>query len=415
MLVALLDLEGNVVYVNGASRNLLGHSPEGLVGRHFAGLVAPGLASEALAAFRVAREGRPHLRRKLLIRRRDGSYAHMRIDATPLRDAGEQIEGVVITAHELAEPAARSAAPPAEPQAGPTPTAQQAELIERLPAVVYVAEPGPHGRWHYISPQIEEMLGFSAQQWVDDPGLWASRVHPDDLARVLDEEREDGGAAAGTVASEYRMVARDGRIIWVRDEAVLRYGDDGTPHYDGLLMDVTDRKTLESRLQFFADHDPLTGLRNRRRFLAELELEIKRLRRHSQPVCVLMVDLDELKRVNDSLGHHQGDELLRATAALLTARLRETDTVARLGGDEFAVLLRGAKAPEAIEIAEALVADIRGRARLFGLESTGASIGVCELRRRFQTPDDALAVADKAMYEAKRRGGGQVAFEPEGA
>ena len=239
------------------------------------------------------------------------------------------------------------------------------------------------------------------------------RVHPDDLAAVLAEEEEDMNGTSTSFESEYRMLTRDGRIVWVRDEAVLRRDAEGRPRYDGLLIDVTDRKRIESQLQFFAEHDHLTGLRNRRRFLDELDLEIRRGRRHDEPVSVLMLDLDKLKDVNDTLGHSAGDSLIRATAEALRSRLRESDTVARLGGDEFAILARGAGAVEAAEIAEDLVVAIREASASLApaLEPTGASVGVAELRRRFTTPDQALAAADAAMYEAKRRGGGRVAMQ----
>ena len=110
---------------------------------------------------------------------------------------------------------------------------------------------------------------------------------------------------------------------------------------DGLLIDITDRKAAETRLQHLADHDALTGLLNRRRFVEELELEIAVVRRGMRSSSAIVIDVDGFKHVNDSLGHQAGDELLRAIAAVLAERLRASDAVARLGGDEFACLLRG--------------------------------------------------------------------------
>jgi diguanylate cyclase (GGDEF)-like protein/PAS domain S-box-containing protein len=276
-------------------------------------------------------------------------------------------------------------------------------LVERLPAVSYVAEPGADGVWHYVSPQIESLLGYSPREWLADRMLWARRIHPDDRARVIAEEERDA-ATGGPVATEYRMIARDGREVWIRDEAVLRARQDGREAYDGLLSDVTERKLFEARLQLLADHDPLTGVLNRRRFIQDLEFELKILRRHDLRSALMIIDLDNFKEVNDSRGHLAGDAMLRQLASVLQARLRETDTIGRLGGDEFAVLLRGAGAPEAAGVAEQLLAAIRRRAHGRGGHSVTASAGLAELGAA-GTATRALAAADAAMYAAKRRGG----------
>jgi diguanylate cyclase (GGDEF)-like protein/PAS domain S-box-containing protein len=319
------------------------------------------------------------------------------------------VEGIVAVGHQLDDETVSEALEGEVERAS-----LEGQLVERLPAISYVAEPGAEGRWRYVSPQIEELLGYSREEWLADPHMWARCIHPDDRARVLEEEERDTALStdpnpgeAGTAGTEYRMVARDGRVVWVRDEAVLRTDPDGSPRYDGMLTDVTERKRFESRLQFFADHDALTGVFNRRRFLEEFTNEILRLQRRSHPVSLLMLDLDHLKKVNDSLGHAVGDALIRGAAEILTERVRETDTVGRLGGDEFAVILRGATGAHAARVAKELVAAIRERAQAVtgGTIPATASAGVASLRPGIDSPDDTLAAADRAMYEAKRKGG----------
>jgi diguanylate cyclase (GGDEF)-like protein/PAS domain S-box-containing protein len=279
------------------------------------------------------------------------------------------------------------------------------DLLERIPAITYVAEPGANGRWHYVSPRIQEMLGYSQEEWLADPGLWARCIHPEDRAAAIREEERDIKSGSGAPQrTEYRMVGRDGRVRWVIDEASLRTSADGRLLYDGLLIDITEHKWLESRLKFLADHDPLTNLWNRRRFMEELAAEIKRVRRHGQPASFLMLDLDNLKAVNDSLGHRVGDQLIRATARALTERLRETDAVARLGGDEFAVLLRGTGGDRAEAVARELVEAVEARTReLPELEVPAAiSVGIADIRPESQSIDRIVDAADLAMYEAKR-------------
>jgi diguanylate cyclase (GGDEF)-like protein/PAS domain S-box-containing protein len=411
VLIAVIDLRGCIVYVNAASRLLLGYEPEELIGLAGDELIPPGLAEEARNAFEGARAGRPRLSQRIFARRRDGSHVDLHFDITPLMAEDGAVAAVVVNAHEVDEgvPAALRALSTAhslEPEG---------ELIDRLPAVVYVAEPGESGRWRYVSPHIERMLGYSPGEWVSNPSLWADRLHPDDRPRVLEEENRDV-ASASPIASEYRLLTRDGQIIWVRDEAVLRVDPSGERYYDGLLTDITERKGFESQLQYIADHDSLTGLFNRRRFIAELEVELKRRRRGDEPTTILMVDVDGLKDVNDMMGHHVGDELLRATAQAMATRLRESDTVSRLGGDEFAALLRGADEKHAFAVATELLEAIGAEARRFVPELGGrsASAGVAEIHRDCASPEAVLARADRAMYEAKRKGGGMVEVHPNG-
>ncbi|HEY2320594.1 MAG TPA: EAL domain-containing protein [Solirubrobacteraceae bacterium] len=123
-------------------------------------------------------------------------------------------------------------------------------LLERVPAILYTADAGGEGRWHYVSPQIEEILGFTPAQWCADPGMWASRLHPGDAARVL--SREDafaGGAALPAAPGEYRLLHRDGHPVWVRDDALLVEGADGVKRWHGVMSDITAQKDAEAELQ----------------------------------------------------------------------------------------------------------------------------------------------------------------------
>jgi two-component system cell cycle sensor histidine kinase/response regulator CckA len=122
-------------------------------------------------------------------------------------------------------------------------------LIEQVPAVAYIAEGGRFGKWHYISPRIEAMLGFRAQEWIQHPELWQERLHPEDRDRALAEEAEDWEFELGDepLKTQYRMIARDEKVVWVSDEAVLVRDDSGKPmYYRGVLVDITDIKEAES-------------------------------------------------------------------------------------------------------------------------------------------------------------------------
>src|SRR5271169_3472611 len=121
-------------------------------------------------------------------------------------------------------------------------------LVERLPAVTYVAELGPCGPWHYVSPQIESMLGFSPSNWLSDPSNWINRVHAEDRENTLAAE-ERFQKNRDLYQAEYRMFASDGRVLWFRDEAVMLPTSEDQPCLmQGVMYDITERKRLEDQL-----------------------------------------------------------------------------------------------------------------------------------------------------------------------
>jgi diguanylate cyclase (GGDEF)-like protein/PAS domain S-box-containing protein len=140
--------------------------------------------------------------------------------------------------------------PPPEPVSGGP---DHLSLLAQVPAILYTADPGADGRWHYVSPQIETILGFTAQEWCADPTLWAQRLHPDDAEGVIHAETAaDEGQQPETSASEYRLRHRDGRVVWVRDDAQLLIDADGSRRWYGVLSDITDRKRAEAELELRA-------------------------------------------------------------------------------------------------------------------------------------------------------------------
>jgi diguanylate cyclase (GGDEF)-like protein/PAS domain S-box-containing protein len=448
------------------------------------------------------------------------------------------------------------------------------KLLERVPAIIYVADTGGEGAWHYVSPQIEHILGYSPDEWCANPRLWAERLHPDDRDWVLARENGLGGVKPDDSALEYRMVHRDGRTVWILDDAMLAQAEDGEIRWHGMLHDITDRKGVEDELErraaqqaavallgehalegastidlmneavsgagqmlgaeiaavweFLPDenslvlrsgigwpdteigslrypagegsqagytllsgapvvvedwdaerrfdqpsfrgrrtgaglsvkieggsrgpfgvlviqsmrprrfatgdidflqslanvladalerqavedaireravHDPLTGLPNRVLFVDRLEHALARLGRQQSLAAILFLDLDHFKLVNDSLGHHVGDELLAAAAPRLKRALRGSDTVARFGGDEFGILLEDiASERDAIDTAERIAATFARPFVLSGSEHfVTTSIGIA-LATGGERADELIRDADAAMYRAKDRG-----------
>jgi diguanylate cyclase (GGDEF)-like protein/PAS domain S-box-containing protein len=452
-------------------------------------------------------------------------------------------------------------------------------LVERLPAIVYTAELGERGRWRYVSPQVEEILGYTPEEWLADPGLWASRVHPEDTERAMEQETEKIVGTRNPPPLDYRMLTRDGEVVWILDEAVLELDSEGIPVWHGVLYDITERKIAEQGLErsaaqqaavaklgeqalsgadpaalmdstadlvaeiegvehacvwelpqggrtlrlragleavrkhgegrasatrnshagaavesglhvivddwetenrfamppalrvlgirsslavvidghkhpfgvldvhstephFFtpkdvhfiqsaanvladaierrmADdqlrhrvlHDELTGLPNRTQFVDTLNRALDRAGDSGAPVGVLFLDLDHFKLINDSLGHHKGDDLLRAIAPRLRSHLRPGDAVARFGGDEFGILVEQlADEREALAIAERVNRAFDHPFQISGVEhyiSGSVGIAVAQPGEPEADADSLIRDADAAMYRAKERGRGR--------
>lgn len=183
------------------------------------------------------------------------------------------------------------------------------------------------------------------------------------------------------------------------------------------LVLVWSRHEQMVELQRQASHDPLTGLKNRRRFSEDLGAELSRSRRHASEGAVMMLDIDNFKRVNDTLGHPTGDRVIAEIAAVLASRMRDTDVVGRLGGDEFGVVLPHCDRQEAQGVAESIAAAVREHRPSDGdVPPVTVSIGIALFG-----PDDAasgeslLSVADRALYEAKGGGGDSIRLAGEPA
>ena len=293
-------------------------------------------------------------------------------------------------------------------------------LVEHVPAAVYIDTADPDvsdgGRLAYMSPQISGILGYRPEELVDDPELWPSRIHPDDRATAL-AAYEAHWRTGEPLRAEYRMLGRDGTEVWVRDEA---YGmpDDtqsGRQVSQGLLVDITDRKRLESKLIHDALHDPLTGLANRVLLRDHLERALARRGRGGETIGLLFVDLDDFKRINDSYSHAVGDQILVRVAERLADAVRAEDVVGRQSGDEFAVLLAHLRdADDAVVSAERILGELR-RPIMLGAHSivVGGTIGIAVAAEPGATAEDLLTQADAAMYAAKADGKGRHAvYDP---
>ena len=266
---------------------------------------------------------------------------------------------------------------------------------------------GRRGRYLEVNRMICEISGYSEEEL-----LTTSRqalTHPEDA------EAEQGlfdqllSGAIPTYSVENRTLRPDGEWIWTAVNTSLVRDDLGQPLYAIIqVQDVSERKRFEGQLQYLADHDPLTGLFNRRRFEGELSRQVAFNSRYGPTGAVLVVDLDHFKYVNDTLGHAIGDELIARVGTLLRDRLRETDVVARLGGDEFAILLPSADEEQARLVGEDIVKGVRSLTVQLSKDRQlrlTACVGIAMFGQDYDVGHEAVLVnADIAMYEAKEAG-----------
>ena len=282
-------------------------------------------------------------------------------------------------------------------------------LIDRLPAITYAAGLGGSGRWYFVSPQVEEIFGFTAEECLDDPDWWDRQVHPDDLQRVLDEEHRC--AAAGEALDiEYRIRDRHGRVLWIRDRAsVGRRSDEDSDEVvvEGLMVDITDQKAAEMQLRHDAEHDALTGLLNRRGFEAQLDERLAAGARYDGG-CVAVIDIDHMKRLNDALGHAAGDSYLRGVAQALASGIGGEQISGRLSSDEFVIYAPALNELQARQLMTGISARIRDVPAALALT---ASVGVAMVTPP-QNAAELLIAADLALYGSKREGRNRITIDP---
>ena len=266
---------------------------------------------------------------------------------------------------------------------------------------------GPDGRLLETNPAMAAILGYAAPAELVD-GLALRQVPPPiDRAdwRILYENLCRQGGVEGF---ETRMRKRDGSFIEASISArVRRDGQGNLLAIEGLVLDITQRRRMEERLRHLASTDSLTGLPNRRQFMALGTREFARAQRHHLELTALMIDVDHFKKVNDTHGHEVGDRVLKAFGRGMQAVLRGHDIIGRIGGEEFAALLIQTPLPEAVLVARRLK---RSLAELAVKTNDGidltctVSMGASQLRPDLPCLDALLAEADRALYGAKRAG-----------
>jgi diguanylate cyclase (GGDEF)-like protein/PAS domain S-box-containing protein len=262
-------------------------------------------------------------------------------------------------------------------------------LVEAIACAIFISQ---GKRLQYVNHAAETITGYAREELLSMT-FW-DLVHPDCQELVSNR----GGARQGDAEQyEVKILTKNGDERWLDISTAMI-------EFDGVLaslvsaFDLTERKHAEERVQLLAITDPLTGLGNHRRLVEALHAEVKRTGRTGRPFAVLLLDLDQLKKINDRYGHLIGSQALCRLADVLRAFCRAIDTAARYGGDEFAVIL-----PETTAAAARLVASrIRSRLATDSLQPPfSASIGVAVYPQDGETIEALLCTADRELYGMK--------------
>ncbi len=210
------------------------------------------------------------------------------------------------------------------------------QIFERAPVGTGLLD--RDGRWLLVNRALCEITGYTDEELIGK--RFDGIIHPEDSYNDSDQHEQ---LLAGDIAAyrvEKRYFDASGETVLAIVSMSLVRDQNGAPlHYIAQLQDISERKAFEEQLRSLADHDPLTGLRNRRLFLHDLHLQVARSRRYAEVAGLIVIDLDGLEAMSSEFGHEAEDAALQGVSRALTRRLRQTDLVARIGRNELAVLL----------------------------------------------------------------------------
>jgi len=395
--VMLLDDQGVVRRVNPAFERYAGHPPEQLLGRRAVTLDIDPLHGDFARALEQCVTTLRPWQGLLLCRRADGSLRHQTTMIQPLvRDEGPlrllvmQYDVTGMRERELRDRQLLG---------------RLESTVSRVPSALFRLRQGGNGQLEflYLSEALRSLFGLAPEQCMDDPEALLGRLARDDRQR-FEASLAQSAVSLAPWQLEFRLSLPEG-MRWIEARATPLARGQGDLMWDGLLIDIDERKQVEQRVQRLVGTDMLTGALNRRAFLEQGEAALARATRHGESLSLAMLDLDHFKALNDTYGHAVGDLALQAFATTCRESLRPYDLFARIGGEEFVVVLVDSRPEEAWSVLERL----RQAVAAIELESEGevvrftVSLGLAVLGGEGSL-ESGLAQADRALYRAKRSG-----------
>ncbi len=386
------DKNRSVIFWNQASEKLYGYTKEQALGKQLEDLIIPPPYREHVINNVNAwiNDGVPILAEELLLQRADGSNVAVYSSHTLINNTDNEAEMYCIDID-------LSAQKKAEEQA-----LTLSQAIEQSPISMILTN--IDSKIEYVNSAFEKISGYAASEVIgQSASMLKSGLTPKSLYKELWNAISTGHAWQG----ELQNKKKNGDIFWEHAHIAPIFDNAGvTKHYLALKQDVTQYKQQEEKILHQAHYDSLTGLPNRLLSLDRLSQMLKDAHRAKNNVAVLFIDLDDFKKVNDTMGHSVGDELLIQAAVRLKNTIRESDVVGRLGGDEFIIILSNINEPTEVEIiARKLLEQFYQPFRLENRELVSTiSIGIALYPLDSEDPKELLRQADSAMYHSKDRG-----------
>jgi diguanylate cyclase (GGDEF)-like protein/PAS domain S-box-containing protein len=383
----LIDAQGHLLDVNDAACELSGYCREEMLTMHIRDLEASETPEETARHLQKISEcGKDRFETRH--RCKDGHIIDIEVSTNYLASDGGRLFSFLrdISARKRAEEEIHL----------------KALLLDNANDSVFLV--GQQGNICYINETACRIHGYTQQEML---GLNLRTLISPEFAQGL-QLRLDKLLLRGQAIFETAHICKDGTILPVELNVRL-IESNGNKLFLGVARDIMDRKLAEKHAHL-AYHDPLTGLPNRRRLIERIEYGLVRAKRYERLVAVMFLDFDNLKKINDSLGHDVGDEVLISAAGRMIYCVRQEDVVSRLGGDEFVVLLSEIiDAGEAKSVAEKILAELATPMNIAGQTITlSSSVGISLYPDDSMDPQTLINLADSAMYKAKRSGKNRV-------
>ena len=283
-------------------------------------------------------------------------------------------------------------------------------LVENINDVFYTLD--NQGNITYVSPVVERFTQYKVSDLIGKP--FTPLIYPDDLPGLLDSL--DRLVSGELEPWEFRILDKDGRVIFVRTSSRPLYKDGEMVGIAALMTDITERKQMEQKLEEMATHDHLTGLPNRVLLLDRFRIAEAMAHRNKTRLAIMSLDLDKFKTINDTLGHEAGDQVLKNVSARLKNIIRASDTLARIGGDEFVLVMQETKRREdATAIAQKIVDSFAEPMLINGHSiNVSTSIGIAIYPDEAEDLETLIKKSDAAMYYSKGHGRNRFKFFSDG-
>lgn len=375
-----IGLDGSIELWSRGAEHLYGYTAEEVTGHSLVSLLPIYEVPALYALLGAAREGKMTCCETVERLHKIGSKVSVAVSRTAMRDENGTVTGILESGRVLHEKTEETAT-----------ESRLRLLVEQMPVLLWTTDQRLR-----ITSNWGSCLQLSGMNAGDLVGRTVSEYLKCEDTNTTPMAHHYAALRGESVHFEYK---RKDRILEIHLEP-LRAASGGIIGCIGVGLDITQRKRSEEQIRYQATHDALTGLANYREFMDTLERELRRAERSHQSFAVLLLDLDDLKRINDRLGHLAGNRALKRLAEVMKGQCRSTDLAARYGGDEFAVILIDSDQRMAEHVAERIEARVRDYQ---GEPPISASIGVAVYPRDGRTAQELLEAADQQLYRRKKR------------